>query len=402
MSLDSDLALFGTGIAPLIAARQLMEQGKSVIVLNPDRDFFLEDSELPLDPLSPVTAETLRPDRVRKSDPDRVLQALRPGFPGAVEFAGGKESEGGFRDPSAPYVRARTRLWLSEAGLGALEDFYVEIADAGFNPQTIEGITAASRFPGGLARDDRLRGVLLPRLADVDVQRYRNGLLEFVRERLGPERVLCGTSQLEAMPGGIRFHADGGGATARLRGGLVSFWTPRLTSWNLGLLALLKDRARGLPVPARIRLWEQWSLVSRHPVDPGVVGVIDDIAVWAEIEGSPAGHGSAPFHRLAVLRSAGEASVARWGKPQGAGGWASTESFSKLSDLFHGRFHWDYVTIRSMRPRAILEWEGDCPDPYLVEGAATRVLFVPGSDGPLHEVVATAQAAASRVEEWAG
>ena len=51
---DSDVALIGTGIAPLIAAAHLISQGKRVLVLNPDFDFFLEDSELPLDPMLPL------------------------------------------------------------------------------------------------------------------------------------------------------------------------------------------------------------------------------------------------------------------------------------------------------------------------------------------------------------
>ncbi len=51
MTFDSDVALFGTGVAPLVAANHLLVQGKSVLLLNPDWDFFLEDSELPLDPM---------------------------------------------------------------------------------------------------------------------------------------------------------------------------------------------------------------------------------------------------------------------------------------------------------------------------------------------------------------
>jgi predicted oxidoreductase len=37
---DSDFALIGTGVAPLVAASSLISQGKSVLVLNPDFFFF--------------------------------------------------------------------------------------------------------------------------------------------------------------------------------------------------------------------------------------------------------------------------------------------------------------------------------------------------------------------------
>ena len=397
MSLDSDLALFGTGIAPLVAACHLMEQGISVLILNPDRDFFLEDSELPLDPLLPLGLSSLKPERIKRSDPDWVLSQLRPGFPGAVEFAAGPDS-GGYRDASAPYVRSRSRLWLTDGALGPLEDLYVEASDADLNPLTIEGLAAGARFPGGLAREDRLRGLSIPKLADVDVQRYRNGLLEFVLERLGPDRILCSAGQLEFMPGGIRFHSDAGGATARLKGGLVSFWTPRLTPW---VLSLAKEHGSAVQKPSRVRLWEQWGLVSRHPVDPSVVGVIDGAVVWAEVEGSPKAQGSAPFQRLSVLRSAGAVDAARWGIPQELKGFASGESFEELSRLFHDRYRWEYVTIRSMKTRALLEWDGGAPSTTQIYEAGTRLMLVPGSDGPLAEVVATAREAAIQVEGWA-
>ena len=36
MPFDSDVALLGTGVAPLVAANHLLAQGKSVLLLNPD------------------------------------------------------------------------------------------------------------------------------------------------------------------------------------------------------------------------------------------------------------------------------------------------------------------------------------------------------------------------------
>ena len=81
MSFDSDVAVLGTGIAPLVAANFLLAQGKSVLLLNPDWDFFLEDSELPMDPLIPNIPN---PIRLTRSLPSHTLDTLRPNFPGAI------------------------------------------------------------------------------------------------------------------------------------------------------------------------------------------------------------------------------------------------------------------------------------------------------------------------------
>src|SRR5688572_3799192 len=85
MSFDSDVALVGTGLAPLVAAAHLLAQGKSVLVLNPDFDFFLEGSELPLDPLLSFGPEPVSPARLASSRLEHALAELRPEFPGAVE-----------------------------------------------------------------------------------------------------------------------------------------------------------------------------------------------------------------------------------------------------------------------------------------------------------------------------
>src|SRR5689334_19548939 len=103
MPYDSDVALLGTGVAPLIAATYLLQQGKTVLLLNPDWDFFLEDSELPLDPLLHGLPH---PQRLLQGSPERALQVLRPYFPGAIESWSPNSSEQpGFHDPTAPHVR---------------------------------------------------------------------------------------------------------------------------------------------------------------------------------------------------------------------------------------------------------------------------------------------------------
>lgn len=390
MPLDSDVALLGTGVAPLVAAAELLAQGKTVLLLNPDWDYFLEDSELSFDPFFPIQRGGIDPRRLRKSLPEPMLEALRPGFPGAVEHWSGIPSQPGtFRDPSAPHVRNRARLWLTTGEMGDLEDLYVRASDADLNPQILEGLQVSSRFPGASRGESGLKGVLIPKLCDVDVMRYRNGLLEFVRERIGPERALCGIGQLENMPGGIRFHAKGGPQTARLQHGMLVFWTPKLTNWVLKEAKRLEVAPR---LPLGVRLWEQWSLISREKLDPSVVGTFGEMAVWAELEGAPSLEPSSrPHNRMGLLRSGPLVPLDSLYSAREGMSWASVDSFDALSRLFHGFLKWDYFSVREMKPRALFEWGVETH--WLLSKSEPRVEVLSGGDGPLMDVVRRARGA---------
>jgi hypothetical protein len=397
-----DVALIGTGLAPLVAANHLSAQGKSVLVLNPDFDFFLEDSELPIDPLWPVSRRVVSPERLRKGEPERALAELRPDFPGAIEYLGGQGESmrlAGFHDPAAPHVRARSRLWIAAPGgetqwnWDTMEEIYVETSDADLNPQILDGLAAVRRFPGvsAAAPESAARGLLIPKSCDVDVARYRHGLLEYVRERLGPDGVVSDALDIQLMPGGLRFHAGGVARTTRVREGVLVFWTPRLTSW-------VEAQARKAEVtpfqPRGTRLWEQWSLMSREPIDTSVIGILGDLAVWADLEGAQGSEGDAAPHRLAVLRAGPlipPAEVIR------SASWAGGESLAALSSLCHGFLGWERYTVRSMRPRAIFEWEYD--NLWSLTDSEPRVQVVPACDGPLVDVVRRARLACGRLGE---
>lgn len=405
---DCEVALIGTGIAPLVAANHLINQGKSVLILNPDLDFFLEDSELPLDPMMPLGAQSFQAASLRLQDSETVLQELRPHFPGAVESwvpGGARVPSGSFHDPFAPHVRQRSRLWIQpeagrfvrnrdEQGLGQshvwdlLEEAYVNASDLGLNPKILDGLQAEKRFPGfsGTNAVPGHRGILISKFCDVDVSRYRNGILEFLRERLGAERFILAATQIEFMPGGLRFYSRGKPLTARVSEQVLVFWTPKLSSWIVNQAKKTETVPRS---PLGIRLWEEWSFVSRERLDPETIGVFGSSVVWAETEGAP---GEEPLHRLSVLRCGQRVGLGN----SSAAGWISSESFESLSELLGDFLNWNRFTIRSMKHRAIFEWDSSDPEtsrPWTLKSEDPRVKIVPNCDGPLVKVVRTAREA---------
>ncbi len=445
---DSDVILIGTGVAPLVAAARLMAEGRSVLVLNPDSDFFLEDSEFPVDRLQPLSSDSIpSAERFRRSTHERSLEILRPDFPGAVELwlpdvDPSRPPVSGYRDPSAPHVRGRMRLWMARKDdrveserLNQVEQAAIE---AGLHPRRLDGLLAVSRFPGhalstfggagaspgvGFSPDD-WAGLVVPRVADVDVHRYRSGLLTFVRERLGIDRVFTGVSDIDFLPDrALRFHAGGQARTARYESGFIVFWTPRLMHW---LQTQAKRRNWNLPQPRGLRLWEQWSLLSRFPVDPTVIGVLDDMLAWADVEGVPAVPGDEGLNpkmlqretsrmdedrglsetlrtRLTILRPAALSDVSadwtiRTQAVEGSrAGWISSESFAALERLCRGFLGWTRFSIRGLKTRTTLEWTGR--PPVLPAPGMQGGWIVAGVEGPLPKVVETVRRCVDRLLE---
>ena len=149
--LACDVALLGTGVAPLVAASRFIAEGKSVLLLNPEWDYFGENSELSLDPFWPMTSSVLSSSRMGESAPENALDILRPDFPGAIELW---PKTTGYHDPFAPHVRTRSRLWVQSSDhLGrtqragdwdAVEEMYLRASDGGLKPQTFDGILACA------------------------------------------------------------------------------------------------------------------------------------------------------------------------------------------------------------------------------------------------------------------
>lgn len=414
---DVDIVLVGTGIAPLVAANQLALNDKSVLVLNPDLDFFREDSELPLDPLWPKNQESLTLDRVLKNSPDYTLEVLRPDFPGAVEYVplgekAGERSEG-YRDLEAPYVRSRDRLWVhskltdlkpSRSNRLAdrwdrLEEIFVELSDKNHRPEELEGILATRKFPGSSARSESAyRGILIPRLCDVDVDRYRRGLLEWVREKLGPERLISSVTQMDLLEKGIRFYSGGALKTVFVNQAILFFWTPQLSQWVFSRSSQKKSLQ---PIfPKGLRLWEEWTLVSREALDPATVGHFEDMTVWAEVEGQESVN-SKEFYRLSVLKVGSQVRLEDRKVSEHRFNWASANTFDALSQLCHDFLKWDKFSLRSMKPRALFEWpkeelSSEVLSWKLFESDHLQAEVVIGVDGPLTDVVDRSRKIAQR------
>ncbi len=398
-----DVALLGTGLAPLLAAAYLVTRGKSVLLLNPQSDFFLENSELPLDPLAPLGLPAFM-----RSSPERALESLRPHFPGAVEHWSGAKQDAGFHDWLAPHIRTRGRLVI---GVGSedvpLEDLYLQASEGGLNPQLWEGVQAIKRLPGAAQKggspvDKDLKGLYLPRSCDFDITRYRNGVLEFVRERVSADSLVGDASQIELIDGGVRFHAQGVGRTAQFHEGMIVFWTPALTQW---VQAQAKELEAKPIAPRGVRLWEQWSLVSREKPDPSLIAMLEGLSVWAEVEGSPddAAQNERAPNRLSVLRRGPLLSLDQYTSPAVGLSWASERSFQDLSKLCTDYLGWQEISIRKLTARAIFEWGSSHGLSWKLTGRkrgrpadageSPPVIVQGGCDGPLVEVVDTARAA---------
>jgi hypothetical protein len=380
MKLTVDFLLVGTGVAPLLAAQRLVQRGETVAVLNPDADFFLENSELPLDLLSFETTDTDLNRRFSNNLPEQMYRDLSPGFPGAIEIA--REEDATRIDPeyqvaSAPWIRARRRMWVapgSGPSRDRLESLYLRALDLGWKPQWLEGLAMARRFPGFSAKnleDRQLEGwvgFVGPKLGDVDVNRYRTGILEFVRERLGRENIVTSAHILGSDGKGFRFQGRQGQPTSiGVRRSVLHFWTPRMERWLRADLERHHPRAmRGFNESVTRQLWEEWDLLSRDPVSPYVVAHLESLRVWSHGEGMPPVDG---WSRIQVMRR--ELSSRLVGE----------DSFSDIRRLVFEFMGWERFTVRGVKPRSFYRWNQTTPIEYDAEGI--RTLIIPACDGPL-------------------
>lgn len=385
-----DYVLIGTGLAPLIAARELMANGKTVAILNPQRDFFLEGAEFPLDPELGAGV----------ADLEEIHALVSPYYPGSVEKLStptlrfGVEKFQGV-DRFAPVVRSRERLIAADhpKALAALEALYLsrhsENGEETF--EWVEGLKVLRRFPGYSKRmgggalsqangfdqpHDRVQGLWQRSVIEMDVTQYCEGILNFLLERLGTEYVQCSVADLTFDRKLVRFRSLAKGiqrTTWNVTEQVLMFWTDGLTEMILDLSRGVSKRRQFNPELPRPLRWERWSVTSRDPLDLGIVGVLGDTWIWAEHQRF--GSSNHQTDMAAVLR------------PVDAAGVASEASFRELSTLFHDFLGWDRFSVRALQILSRLEFAQAGCHRIRLERSDLPLHVLQGADGPVWEIV---------------
>jgi hypothetical protein len=196
-------------------------------------------------------------------------------------------------------------------------------------------------------------------MADVPLDLFRGALLEFVRERAGPSRVIGGASQVQLMPYGVRFVGPNGAQSAVVTRGMWVFWTPRLEHW---MKQLMQTKHLGASPDWESPPWlpvEEWSLLSRRHTVADVVGQFEDALMWSQ-----------DAQLIKVLRV------------------GSAESHAAISKLTHAFLGWDRVTVRNMRRRFVYDWDQfRLPSPLKLSHGDLQSFVLTHMDGPLTEII---------------
>lgn len=388
MKQEADLVLIGTGLAPLMVAVDLLSSGKRVMLLNPASDFFAENSELPFPLL-----RSMQPEAWLQADAAGAYELLSPFYPGAIElWTPHKESlEQGFYDPLAPHLRSRQFLMLKEfpedREVEEFERLGAALRKKGVPSKTHEGLAALKRFPGfsGKGVDlEAARALSIPQIYDLDLERYRQGVLELVWDRLGEESIFLDVNNLHFESDEIRFYSGGKLMNLRFEERVIAFWTPRIARQFQAFAHLV-------PKPKATTTLEQWDLISRDPVDPGVIGIYGDAFVWGNYQGAPSEDhrptASSSQHSLSVLL---HHDVQKPTDPSDLG-FLSEASFIGLSKICKDFMKWDKYSVRSISPRLIFEWEEKDKGLFPIPGSDERYWVATACDGDALEIGKTAR-----------
>ena len=376
-----DYLLIGTGVAPLLAAQRLSNRGDTVAILNPDADFFLENSELPLDLFSFETKHADISLRFKNNLPEQVYRDLIPEFPGAIELWKEENTlkhDKAFQVEEAPWIRSRYRLWIAPVrskSADRLENLYLRTLDLGWKPKWLEGVSLAKRVPGFASKNSESRdlekwvGFMGPRFGDIDVGRYRTGLLEYVRERLGRDHIHTRAHILDMDTKGVRFQlASGLPMNLEVGRAVLNFWTPKMERNLRNNLEKFQPRLLGaFEQSVKKQIWEEWDILSRDPVSPNVVAHLESVRVWSHGEGEPPPGG---WNRIKLLRREASSSLL---------GEQSIQDLSKTLFRFLG---WERCTVRGMSPRSFYRWNQTAPMEFDADGIKNVVILA--CDGPIH------------------
>lgn len=363
MSLDTELVLIGTGLAPLLAAFRLRSRYAKIWILNPHFDFFLEDSELPFNPDWPL-------GQGRDDDSfEEMFQLLQSYYPGSLAATARPSPDG------APQIRARRKVVIQGKNLDLWTNYehafvkrYSEL-----KPQSSEGLLALKHFPGvnlsKIAAPDRFAGLQFTRFGEIDIESYRAGILEFMRDQANVE-ILTNVHPIEFRSDGILFRLDERTRSIGAPAQVAVFWTSGIQFW---LDQLFRKFDLGTAPIRKSHSYEEWQLISKNEIDAENLGLIDDAWVWAVPERGGA-------HAVHILRKTAEK------EPFGEA------SFRAVRKLVDGFLHWDSMTIRQLRHRETFE-PASSMLPSILQSQPYKIELIPNSDGPVSRV-------ARSIEDW--
>lgn len=310
---EVDYVLVGTGLSTLLSLKLILDQGGTAILLNPEREFFSENSELDFSPVFELEQRSfLSAENFRRLQSEVVFEELSPHFPG----------------PFNPLIKNRRLVWMGKRGDPEWEQLELSSVQ-GF----VEGAKVKERdltelenvFPG---LDGRFRGYELGKYSEVDSASYREGLLQFLSQKYSGSLLLAGVGSIRFSGKSIRFFAEGKLQQVRIKKSMIVCWTPRLSPW----IAREFQKNSG-----RSALWEDWLIHTRAPVDPTMVVFLEGF--WIRPQGD----------RICV------STMRRVPAQDTQRELFNEESFSRLRKLCHYYFNWTSIRLREYRHRSLLK-----------------------------------------------
>jgi hypothetical protein len=202
-----------------------MDQGLTVLVLNPDRDFFRERLEDGFESFLPLQIGVLQIERARQAQYEEALSQIRNFYPGPVVSTKPQAQKAPW-DPDGLRVDQESVCFFQNTDhLGRLkysdqwqliEEFGLALSEDERRVQDVRGISASLWMPGlspsYAARQEKegvdYAGLTLQDCYSIPVSSFQWGLRDFILERLGNESVITQVQDFSWKNQTLLFRAD--------------------------------------------------------------------------------------------------------------------------------------------------------------------------------------------------
>lgn len=377
---EYDCVVIGTGLAPLASAKKLIENGKSVLVLNPDQEFFNENTELPFNPILLNLDDVNLEEKIINQKSEQLFNLLNPEYPGSVDIW--PESKLGFYDRQVPRIFSRERVWVTQKN-----ENNQKLLSKNF--KLIDGIKVAYLIPGAspqkLKNSDSLFGVYTQNYADVEVDKYQIGFLRYINEKLSKKDIHYGVWSIDFTKNGLHFHTKDGRFSVLVKGSVHIFWTPRLMSL---LSSFLKKHSKEFIDPLGRRPYVQWTLKSKEKINPKYSAVIKNAFLLAKITDDSDENALSLFIKESYLetdyRKAKETLFCGEG------------TFKKTAQLLEEFLGWQKFTLSNLKVFYCTEWT-DKKNQIQIKNHNYKINISKFSDGFIGDVLKTGIQAAESV-----